>query len=130
MNSHVPKFEFSLNIWWDFIYSTVVIWQPQREKDLIENFKAITDWDRLESKHSVRKIYKIEKSQLPYFFGPISNRYYIKQNLVAPSELVVTKFHCTKGMARGLVVSDLRSETKGSRFESKGYPCAEVSSLQ
>ena len=32
--------------------------------------------------------------------------------------------------ARGLVISDLRSETKGSRFESGCYLCAEVSSLQ
>ena len=32
--------------------------------------------------------------------------------------------------ARSLVVSDLRSETKGSRFESGCQLCAEVSSLQ
>ena len=32
--------------------------------------------------------------------------------------------------ARSLVVSDLRSETKGSRFESGCYLCAEMSSLQ
>ena len=32
--------------------------------------------------------------------------------------------------ACSLVVSDLRSETKGSRFESGCYLCAEVSSLQ
>ena len=32
--------------------------------------------------------------------------------------------------AHSLVVSDLRSETKGSRFESSCYVCAEVSSLQ
>ena len=32
--------------------------------------------------------------------------------------------------ARTLVVSDLRSETKGSRFESGCQLCAEVSSLQ
>ena len=32
--------------------------------------------------------------------------------------------------ARSLVVSDLRSETKGSRFESGCQICAEVSSLQ
>ena len=31
--------------------------------------------------------------------------------------------------ARSLVVSDLRSETKGSRFESCCQLCAEVSSL-
>ena len=31
---------------------------------------------------------------------------------------------------RGLVVSDLRSETEGSRFESSCQLCAEVSSLQ
>ena len=31
---------------------------------------------------------------------------------------------------RSLVVSDLRSETKGSRFESGCYLCAEVSCLQ
>ena len=32
--------------------------------------------------------------------------------------------------ARSLVVSDLRSETKGSRFESGCQLCVEVSSLQ
>ena len=32
--------------------------------------------------------------------------------------------------APSLVVSDLRSETKGSRFESGCYLCEEVSSLQ
>ena len=32
--------------------------------------------------------------------------------------------------ARSLVVSDLRSETKGSRFESGCQLCAEVNSLQ
>ena len=32
--------------------------------------------------------------------------------------------------ARSLVISDLRSETKGSRFESSCQLCAEVSSLQ
>ena len=31
---------------------------------------------------------------------------------------------------KSLVVSDLRSETKGSRFESGCWLCAEVSSLQ
>ena len=31
--------------------------------------------------------------------------------------------------ARSLVVGDLRSETKGSRFESGCWLCAEVSSL-
>ena len=35
----------------------------------------------------------------------------------------------TKGEG-SLVVSDLRSETKGSRFESGCYACAQVSSLQ
>ena len=34
------------------------------------------------------------------------------------------------GVARSSVVSDLRSETKGSRLESGCYLCAEVSSLQ
>ena len=34
-----------------------------------------------------------------------------------------------KGLVVSLVVSDLRSETKGSRFESSCYLCAEVSSL-
>ena len=32
--------------------------------------------------------------------------------------------------ARSLVVSDLRSETKGSELESGCYLCGEVSSLQ
>ena len=31
---------------------------------------------------------------------------------------------------KGLVVSDLRSESKGSLFESQYFLCAEVSSLQ
>ena len=35
-----------------------------------------------------------------------------------------------KGLVASLVVRDLRSETKGSRFESSCYICAEVSSLQ
>ena len=34
-----------------------------------------------------------------------------------------------KGLVVSLMVSDLRSETKGSRFESSCYLCAEVSSL-
>ena len=38
-------------------------------------------------------------------------------------------FHKKIG-ARGLVVSDLGSETTGSRFESGCWLCAEVSSLQ
>ena len=37
---------------------------------------------------------------------------------------------CESFRARSLVVSDLRSETKGSRFESGCQLCAEVSSLQ
>ena len=36
----------------------------------------------------------------------------------------------TKSRARSLMVSDLRSETKDSRFESGCYLCAEVSYLQ
>ena len=34
-----------------------------------------------------------------------------------------------KGLVVSLMVSDLCSETKGSRFESSCYLCAEVSSL-
>ena len=39
-------------------------------------------------------------------------------------------FFVSEIRARSLVVSDLRSETKGSRFESGCQLCAEVSSLQ
>ena len=38
--------------------------------------------------------------------------------------------NCTKPNARSLVVSDLRSETKGSQFESSCLLRAEVNSLQ
>ena len=41
---------------------------------------------------------------------------------------MILKFNLTR--ARSLVVSDLRSETKGSRFEPGCKLCAEVSSLQ
>ena len=37
---------------------------------------------------------------------------------------------CLETRVRSLVVSDLRSETKGSRFESGRYLYAEVRSLQ
>ena len=37
---------------------------------------------------------------------------------------------CPQTSTRSLVVSDLRSETKGSRFESGSWLCAQVSSLQ
>ena len=53
---------------------------------------------------------------------------YIKDVKVPRNEL---KKKClTKLIARSLVVSDLRSETKGSWFESGCQLCAEVSSLQ
>ena len=32
-----------------------------KRKKLKENFKAIKDWDWLESKHSIRKITKLKK---------------------------------------------------------------------
>ena len=44
-----------------------------REKDFNENFKAKTDWDQLESKHSTRKINKIEKTLTFLFFDPLLN---------------------------------------------------------
>ena len=45
-----------------------------------------------------------------------------------PHKLLLTNRQVAR--ARSLVVSDLRSETKGSRFESGCQLCAEVSSLQ
>ena len=46
------------------------------------------------------------------------------------SFLIKLKASACNLRARSLVVSDLRSETKGSRFESGCQLCAEVSSLQ
>ena len=43
---------------------------------------------------------------------------------------VDTEYICHVSRARSLAVSDLRLETKDSRFESGCYLCAEVSSLQ
>ena len=80
----------------DFIYSAAAMWQSQREKDLKENFKAISDWDRLESKGTIRKIYKIEKNLTSLFFQPFSNSFSIKQNPAPPLEFVITRIHCTK----------------------------------
>ena len=45
-----------------------------------------------------------------------------------PHKLLLTNRQVAR--ARSLVVSDLRSEAKGSRFESGCQLCAEVSSLQ
>ena len=36
------------------------------------------------------------KAALPYFFNSFLNRYHIKKDLVAPSEFVITRIHCTK----------------------------------
>ena len=52
-----------------------------------------------------------------------------KANLVNSNFYYFNLFK-TKLKARSLVVSDLRSETKGSRYEPGYYLCAEVSSLQ
>ena len=52
---------------------------------------------------------------------------YIKKNL---ETLVKGTFQAKQGFHRSLVASDLRSETKGSWFESGCYLRAEVSSLQ
>ena len=41
----------------------------------LENFKVMTDWNRLESKHSVRKICRIEKTLTSLFFPCIFKRY-------------------------------------------------------
>ena len=38
----------------------------------------------------------MRKPWLSYFFNPLPNRYYIKQNPVAPSEFPITRVHCTK----------------------------------
>ena len=46
-----------------------------------------------------------------------------------PADLNVRERVYSLWYGRSLVVSDLRSETKGSRFESGCYLCAEVSSL-
>ena len=41
-----------------------------KRKRLKWNFEPITDWGRLESKHSIRKMYKIEKTLTSLFFRP------------------------------------------------------------
>ena len=46
------------------------------------------------------------------------------------SKTQLSKMVHSGGFLNFLVVSDLRSETKGSRFDSGCYLCAEVSSLQ
>ena len=58
----------------------------------MKNFNAITDCDRLEIKHSARKIFKIEKTLISLFFRP--HRYHIKQNPTVTSEFVITKVNC------------------------------------
>ena len=96
-NYHLLKFKFLPNIWCHFIYSNVAIWKLLRKKYLNENFKAIADWDRPESKLKFMKnMQNWENLIYPIFFDPISNRYYIKQNPVTPSEFVITRVHCTK----------------------------------
>ena len=67
-------------------------------KGFNENFKAVKDWDQVESKHSIRKINKIEKTLTLLIFDTLLNRYYVKQNPVTPSEFVLTKFYCSKAI--------------------------------
>lgn len=44
-------------------------------------------WDWLKRKYSIRKINKVEKTLTSlFFFEPLSNRYYVKQNPAAPSD--------------------------------------------
>ena len=64
-----------------------------------------------------------------------TNNYNLRRKLffkIPRNETVRNGFESisTRVRARSLVVSDLRSVTKGSRFESGCQLCAEVSSLQ
>ena len=78
-----------------------------------------------------KSVYKLNK----YVSLDLKNfTYWLNANKISlnvkKTELVIFRHQRKKLRACSIVVSDLRSEAKGSRFESGCYLCAEVSSLQ
>ena len=69
----------------------------------------------------VSHLYPFQAEQIPKLSSPLHTS---KLALVCIFSSILLQ------RARSLVVGDLRSETKGSRFEFGCYLCAEVNSLQ
>ena len=67
-----------------------------KRKRLWWKFQSNNDWDRLESKHSIRKIYKNLNFLI---FWTTFESFYIKR--VASSEYVITRALCTKDIFPG-----------------------------
>ena len=80
---------------------------------------------------SIGKLFRKHDEHLGMFFNEHADSDKHKKALRNKQEVKIklSKRKCSL-RARSLVVSDLRSETKGSQLESGCQLCAEVSSLQ
>ena len=62
---------------------------------LNESFKVMTNWDWLENKHGIRKIYKIEKKLFNHFFDPFLT-VIVSNKIMWPLESVIKEFTVLK----------------------------------